>query len=221
MKIEVRIIPDELDTRASLSHDGVSWDKAKAGIQPRLVSRKNNKEFLSAVPHRDFLDLAVTYTLPRPSTTVSNELMKEWGVDEPDLYAAAIKNAGAIQLVERDLREYIGEILHCEIDEPDNDNPGVVIIKADVGDNGATCALLCGKHRLRDFAAKHRSDVFIIPSSVYEILIIPASDDIRASFLLETLRKINETEVTPDDRLSDNLYIYRRATDEIEVIEEE
>ncbi len=60
------------------------------------------------------------------------------------------------------------------------------------------------------------SDLAIIPSSVHEVIIIPFDYDV-ACQLIEYIREVNRTIVNDIDILSDNLYIYKRDTNEVTI----
>lgn len=64
-----------------------------------LVNREQNKELLSGVPHKDFLDLAVIYRIMLSETEdgissmiVTNEFLDRTGISQKELQAAAINN---------------------------------------------------------------------------------------------------------------------------------
>ena len=51
-------------------------------------------------------------------------------------------------------------------------------------------------------------DIFILPSSVHEVLILPDDGNMNAQELKEMVTSINASEVAPEDRLTDNVYHY-------------
>ena len=53
-------------------------------------------------------------------------------------------------------------------------------------------------------------DFYILPSSVHEVIVVPVSGGIDRVELTEMVRTINATEVAPEDRLSDQVYLYDR-----------
>ena len=61
-------------------------------LRPRLLNYEWNKEMLTTLPHRRFIDLAITYAIDvgeNASCRVSNEM----GFTEEELYNAAMENA--------------------------------------------------------------------------------------------------------------------------------
>ena len=64
---------------------------------------------------------------------------------------------------------------------------------------------------LEDLAAQIEDDLCIAPSSIHEILIFPFSL-IQPAKIIEAVRDVNRTVVSPQEKLSDSAYIYRRDT---------
>ena len=60
-------------------------------------------------------------------------------------------------------------------------------------------------------ADKLDSDLYIIPSSIHECLILPEQEDICGDDLKKLVRTVNDTEVADDEILSYNIYKYSRA----------
>lgn len=63
---------------------------------------------------------------------------------------------------------------------------------------------------LEELAAQIEDDLCIAPSSIHEVLIFPLSL-IHPAKIIETVRDVNRTVVLPQEKLSDNAYIYRRS----------
>ena len=82
--------------------------------------------------------------------------------------------------------------------------------------NGAGVILYPGF--LKKFAEKMGDDLYILPSSIHEVLLLPASYDVEVEFLKEMVSQINREEVLPEERLSDSVYFYDRKTDRVEIV---
>jgi len=82
--------------------------------------------------------------------------------------------------------------------------------------NGAGVILYDGL--LRTFAEKIGGDFFILPSSVHEVIFVPANGDIDARHLIQMVKEVNATEVAPDEVLSDNVYMYHADEDFVEMM---
>ena len=65
-------------------------------------------------------------------------------------------------------------------------------------------------------AAELGSDLYILPSSVHEILLLPA-DAGNPEGLAEIVKEVNLTQVAPEERLSDSVYLYERESGKIKI----
>lgn len=79
--------------------------------------------------------------------------------------------------------------------------------------NGAACMTYPGV--IREFAEKIEQDVYIIPSSIHEIILISGVEWDRDE-INEMIHEVNKTQLDPAEILSDHVYIYRRDTKQIE-----
>ena len=77
---------------------------------------------------------------------------------------------------------------------------------------GATC--ITYPHVIRDFANEHQSDVYIIPSSIHEVILIPGNKWERDK-INEMITEVNTKELDEVEILSDHVYIYNREEDAI------
>lgn len=78
---------------------------------------------------------------------------------------------------------------------------------------GATCLLY--KDILKEFTDKLDANLFIIPSSVHEVILVPVSDALSNEYLTDLIREVNATELSLDEALSDHVYLYTREDDAI------
>lgn len=61
-------------------------------------------------------------------------------------------------------------------------------------------------------------NLIILPSSIHEMLFLPASTCDRHEYLKAMVAHVNRTELDVDDILSDNVYYYARNTDKLNII---
>lgn len=79
---------------------------------------------------------------------------------------------------------------------------------------GASC--IAYRDCLKTFAEEHDTEeVYIIPSSVHEVILIPHIGFMNPTEINDMIEQINTTEVEATDVLSNHIYKYRRETNEI------
>ena len=71
---------------------------------------------------------------------------------------------------------------------------------------------------LKRFAEKAGCDIYILPSSLHEVLLVPGTMKISVDDLKEMVKDVNRTVVSAEDFLSDNVYVYRRIFGFIEAV---
>lgn len=78
---------------------------------------------------------------------------------------------------------------------------------------GAACMLYPGV--LKAFAKQQGKDLYILPSSIHEVILIPADKEISYKELREIVTEVNRTQVAEDEVLADSVYYYKHSRDEI------
>ena len=63
---------------------------------------------------------------------------------------------------------------------------------------------------LEEWAEELECDLYVIPSSVHELLVMPVAHAYSGEEITEMIREINRTQVAREEILSDHVYIYRR-----------
>lgn len=211
------------------------FEKAREKLMYKTVNFDKNEAFLATVPHKRFLDLAIIFYLlvtgdefGTGSITVTNEWLKIWGVDTDTLYEIAFKNTkdrfgftlNSITEVLKDLIPFVS----CDKDESDDtlyeaiektDDMPMYVLSNSSRHFGASCILF--NEVFIDFAKDISSDLFILPSSIHELIIIPDNGE-DPKLLKQMVQEVNSTQVSAQDVLSDNIYRFRRNTHALEAL---
>ena len=194
----------------------------------RLINADLNKELLSQVPHRmiDGLDLAVTYRirLNLDDDGAASFIIKnnEYGYSEEELYRMAMKNTPIIYetmfvsicdfLVARGYIDVSGII--------DNENILYVLTnKHDI--DGAAVILYPGclervSKKMEDIYGT--GDFYMLPSSIHEMMISTCQTNFTERELADFVCSANRLVVSERERLSNNLYRYRKSTGKLEIV---
>lgn len=78
---------------------------------------------------------------------------------------------------------------------------------------GAACIFY--KNVLKNFSNELNTDLFILPSSIHEVILVPVGEGILKSELSLMVQDVNREEVTESEILSNHVYVYKRASDRI------
>jgi hypothetical protein len=158
--------------------------------------------------------------------------MKLWDVTLEELKALAVQNTeelfpASIKSMEEVLsgilsegvlgssEENITEELSMQLfpDSKNNAQPKMYILTNQKGINGASCLLY--ENVIRQFAQKINSDLYILPSSIHEIILIPNDISMNKETFTKMVEDVNRTQVAAEEVLSDHVYHYSRENDRI------
>ena len=204
-----------------------NFEKVKEKLIFRLINAEKNSELLQEIPHRRFLDLAVTYTVfledifeCSGNVTVRNDIMEKWGVDEAELFSLAMENTPRIKKpVIKELSDVIGELISGDDDpmirQELKENAGIRMFVLTSNDGYYGDSLILYPGLLKEFRKIMGVDLYLLPSSVHEFIVVPDTGEIRGEELSELVKSVNETSVGAEDYLSDSVYLFK--DDEIEI----
>ena len=117
-------------------------------------------------------------------------------------------------LWQKDKEMLLKEVLHgAESFEEMESGVNMYVLTNDTGLNGATCILY--DNVIKNFAKVQESNVFLLPSSVHEMMLVPEDEDTDAEFLSQLVIEANQNAVGFIDLLSDNIYYYDREKDQV------
>lgn len=213
------------------------YDRVKDKLVFRLINFERNKELLSGCPYIEYLDLAITFryvidesVLGLASILITDREFEKWDVNVDELYRQALFNSIqrnpwcmeplskiVFDSFDERLRDKLTPELLDELDSIKRYGLGVnlYIMTNQSKAFGAGCILY--DNVIRNFARVQEANVYILPSSVHEVMLVPEDDDISPEFLLDLLLEANRSSVGLIDLLSDNLYYFDRQRDEITI----
>ncbi len=210
-----------------------NFDCVKDSIVTRLVNTERNGEALVNMPHSEFLDLTVVYCVNLESVNggvsgsvkVTNDLMSHWGITIEELDAIARKNDIInCQYYYQSLDEFIMKMMmnsglseeeaaeyieQCGSPVPFN------ILRNKDSIYGATALL--HSEILERFSDECGGDLYIIPSSVHELLVLPVDTSHPVEEYQYLIEEVNENEVSEEEFLSNSLYLYSRDAKEVSI----
>ncbi len=191
-------------------------------ISYRLIHYEKNKELLKTVPYIRYLDLAIVFYClltisPNSSATIlihSNHL-KLWGITVRQLYDQACRTAPVLLPYDfRNLSSVLSGLLHDAAPAERDAVKAAAFCPMYVLTNtqklyGAGCMLYPGL--LEAISEKLDADLYLLPSSIHEVILLPAESRICQKELAEMVDSINRTELAADEILSSSVYYYSRT----------
>lgn len=176
----------------------------------KVIVTFGNREFfgphLDRICHSQFLNLLIVYKQivdvdfgekGFTTRTILVEELKEAGMSLSDLDAIAKENTA--------------RLLPAVID----DYMGMRVLTNTSGCQGASAVMYSSL--VEQTAEEFGTDVYILPSSIHEMILVPVNEDFTVSNLRNMVKAANCTVVQPKEVLSDSVYVYHRDTSEISI----
>lgn len=216
-------------------------DISKTILIPEIVNKKSNSEMLKNCPHYNYLDLSVVfrclYSNSTGSSLLTHSLMKRMNLCENDLYSKAmynlIYNIGiSINTLQNKLEQCISNekhdfkidytIIRKKIKNIKDINFSISsrlkkneIVWCSTTPQIFGASILLDKITLKYISALFENDIYIIPSSIHELLIVSV-DNYEVNFLKNMLMSAN-TKIPIDEILSTNIYKYDRLSGDVTI----
>lgn len=210
------------------------WNWAKNKVMFTLVNTDKNKEVLKAVPSTPFLDLSYTYYIQLQNSNfengnvrIKNEYLDRWDITLEELHKQAVKNL--MKFTEEEMEPMVDVVLKI-LFEGNNEfkEEGTKFIRELNSESEysemhvlSTTSHIYGavymfySSKIKALADKLDSDLYILPSSIHELILIPVLENEEVETLREMVNQVNEESVENIDYLSDNVYRFDRNTEEI------
>jgi hypothetical protein len=200
----------------------VDFDQAKNNIVMVLINTEQNKSMLESIPNHEFQDLSIIYrwVIDKDkegisSTIVNNGLAEKLGMNEVELYNAAVENTirffpptiKSMNDVIRDMfikdgmPDEIADMMIGEVPE----NNMMYVISNERGVNGTVSMLY--EDNLHQLTEKLETDLYIMPSSIHETIAV-SCDMGDPNELAQMVNEINMDQVALEERLSNQVYHY-------------
>lgn len=209
----------------------LNYDYIKDDIRVRLINYEANEELLKELPHFRILDLAAIFyysiNLPDDSIgtmNITHQMLKTWEITPEDFITTCMQNFYTNNhfmisdigntlciLAEKTGRPFLNELEELAMPR------GHLYVMTGANSIHGACMLL-HTQALHQFATEHNDNLIIYPSSVHECLIAFESDGKTARLPANEVAYINQTMLEPEERLSNNVYLYDRHQKELRIL---
>ena len=223
------MLPECLHTMARTIRDSqrefnVDWiqnyDEVKKHLFIRVSNAEKNEVLLEKVPHELKDDLVITCHIEISneygslmSAIVSNQMLDMYGITREQLIQDSIENS--VRIMPPTIR-LLGDIIGEHMPETKGGVIPAYVISNKIGLNGASAMFY--PNVLEYVSQKIGGDVIIAPSSIHEVIALPVRSDEDIGRLEDTVRFINDTQVSESEQLGDHLYKYDARSHSLESI---
>ena len=217
----------ETDFEAKFDTDFFTdYEKVRATLVYKVINAEKNRELLKKIPHLPYLDLAIVFYCLLTDTPVGNATvlihnshLNLWNIRCADLYRDAKENTERLLPASLSgMAEVIRE-LSGGMEEPEDTGVPMYVLTNVQKSLGAACILY--RDMLKTCADRFGEAFYVLPSSVHEVILVPASAVENQKELIAMVRDINQTQVRDTEILSDNIYLYSPVSGNLTLIENE
>lgn len=222
----------------------LNYKEMEKKVLYKVVSYEKNKELLLQVPYISIMDLAIVFycfvpqkELENATILIYNNHLKMWNITKEQLYRDAINNTERvlpvkITSIEDMMREIFSKEIHnmdinTVVQKPEETSEQVLNTILNGGTSGKM--FVFGNYKklfgaatmfygglLKQAADRLQKNLFILPSSIHEVIIVPDDEEQDAEELWKMVCEINATEVEPQEVLTDSVYYFSRKNNKIE-----
>ncbi len=219
MKTAVEVAIEILGDRRKVDVHKViePWEVMKSGVNVEVINYEWNQERLKKekMVYEKILDLAIVFTVNLREDkdfkmTITSGLLEQWKITKDELISVAYENFAKADYAIISYEDVMEQLLGLRIES----ELCVLLNRSKL--RGASGMLRIDL--LQDLADKKESDLLILPSSVNEVLLLAEEDNILdMDSVKKMVEDINRDYVDEEERLSDNIYTYKRKTGKISI----
>lgn len=202
----------------------INWEDVKEKIFLHLVNYEKNKANIERKAYFKFLDLAILLYCDCTEWGcdgfyVSKKQIFMWHQDINDIYQAALENTccKGNTLVTPVLDLFPEELVYKTqngIDIVDEEKEMIVLTNQSLSFGAA---MLLNMPELKKLSDLLDSDLYLLPSSIHEIIAIRSDQNIDVSRLAEVVNEVNNDVLEPGEYLSDHVYYFDREKCEVTI----
>jgi hypothetical protein len=200
------------------------FEEVKDRICFRLINTERNEDLLQDIPNIPFLDLSIVFfyayhgeEIGDGSILIHNNHMERWQTNTEELMKLALRNTP--ELFQSEIQSMLETMKALVGDNPavlaDAANSPMTIISNQRRVNGASAILY--PRVLHELSEKEGSNLYLLPSSVHEVIALPENLVPDADFLRQLICEVNRTQVHAPEVLSDTLYFYDRSEGKVRI----
>ena len=217
------VLENRVDLDASFFMD---YEKVRDKIYIRVINKEQNKELLERAPHLEYLDLAVTFRIGpihtgkiEGSTLITYPMFQAWRITEDELFEVAYENSFKVMPEIVSMVKLMQQMMMNEEVELEQALDVLANSKEYMHVCGyrslAGAACILNKELMQSFSVEVDADILILPSSIYELILLPMKESYSMERFVQIVDEVNRNVVPENEILSGHIYKYDRSKDEI------
>lgn len=187
-----------------------NWDEVKEKILIKLMNPETNEKYLKELVTVPYLDLVAVFYIPvitgengSGNVTVQKNFLDIWDVTAEEVFAVAVENTRETLYIE-DLAAIMKKLMGGNIPEEMMVGEPLMIVLSNKNKINGAGVLPSALTEIN----KRYGKCYLIPSSVHEMIILPDNGTLNKDEINSMIREVNETEILPEERLSDHAYYF-------------
>jgi len=189
------------------------YEHMREKLLMQAIPIRGNEDLLKRAPHREMEDIALIYRVVisdsdrgKMSTVITNDMMQRYEITADELYADAV-----IAMTNNDpykIAPLFDALCAMSPEYGEHQEPDNRIYLATNGRAHFGAGVIGHPEFMGDAARIVGDNFFILPSSIHEVLLVPDDGTMRYQELEQMVAGINASMVSPEERLTDNVYHY-------------
>ena len=196
------------------------FENSKNIITVELVNTQENLQMLQKVPYHVLpgTEFSLIYRLPvykedkhLVSILVTDEHLKSWNVTVNDIHNIAVENTKSLFPTKSiSMKEYLCKYEMVREDFATVPKDEIMYVVTNPKKQKGACNAFIDNEVLAEIAKKHQDNLFVLPNSVHECIVLAAKDrNAQDAFqFIDDFKEKRYMWVYPGDHISNNIYYY-------------
>lgn len=202
-----------------MTFEDFTYENVKSRLAVAVCNAGMNRKLLQDVPHEQREDLALFYRVRVSENSmiiIRNSHLERWGIGEEQLKKDAWESMKRetpalfqrIEDVIKGSEDSISLEAGAAEELPSVAGDFMFVLSSSSQQQGA--AYMFDEDTMDKIATRLDSDLIIIPSSIHETIVLRETEDLDMDYMKDVVMMGNETQLSPENRLSDEIYRYDR-----------
>ena len=147
------------------------------------------------------------------SVAINYAMLEQYGISADELFEQALKCSHG-QYVINDMRDVLEQMFGEVPSDLNGIDSRMIVLTTKNKIHGASAIF---DNQILSQLAQNlgNKDFYILPSSIHEIIAVPASDEVNAQYLRSMVKEVNNNEVSKEERLSYSVFYYDADADKV------